>query len=69
MMQVNSQFFQISAKVTLGDSVFCTESLVLRESAGPDGATTPKVTVLSREQNTLCEQPPSITAGSDEDLS
>lgn len=56
MLQVNSQFFQINSKVTLGDNVYCMESLVLRESAGADGETTPKVTVLNRQHNTLCEE-------------
>jgi len=69
MMQVNSQFFQINAKVTLGDNVFCMESLVLRESAGPQGGTTPKVSVLSRQHNTLCEEQSQTTTNSDEDLS
>ena len=69
MTQINSQFFQINAKVTLGDSVFCMESLVLRESAGPNGGTTPKVSVLSRQHNTLCEEQSPITTTSDEDLS
>lgn len=69
MMQVNSQFFQINAKVTLGSSVFCMESLVLRESASADGGTTPKVSVLSRQHNTLCEEQSPITTNSDEDLS
>ncbi len=69
MMQVNSQFFQINAKISLGARVFCTESLVLRESAGPDGGTTPKVSVLSRQHNTLCEEQSPISADSDEDLS
>ena len=31
MLQVNSQFFQINAKVTLGDSLYCMKTLVLRE--------------------------------------
>lgn len=69
MMQLNSQFFQINAKVTLGDSVFCMESLVLRESAGPEGGATPSVSVLSRQTNTLCEEQSPITTISDEDLS
>jgi general secretion pathway protein K len=68
MMQVNSQFFQINTKVTLGDNAFCMQSLVLRESANANGGTTPKVSVLSRQHNTLCEQSP-ITTNSDEDLS
>lgn len=69
MMQVTSQFFQINAKVTLGDNVFCMESLVLRESAGPEGGTTPRVSVLNRQNNTLCEEQSPITTISDEDLS
>ncbi len=69
MMQVNSQFFQINAKVTLGVKVFCMESLVLRESAGPEGGTTPKVTMLNRHHSTLCEEQAPITTNSDEDLS
>jgi general secretion pathway protein K len=68
MMQVNSQFFQINTKVTLGDNAFCMQSLVLRESANANGGTTPKVSVLSRQHNTLCEKSP-ITTNSDEDLS
>jgi general secretion pathway protein K len=68
MMQVNSQFFQINAKVTLGSSVFCMETLVLRESSNIDGGTN-KVSVLSRQHNTLCEEQSPITTNSDEDLS
>jgi len=56
MLQVNSQFFQINTKVMLGDYVYCMRTKVLRESATPDGETTPKVTVLSRQQDTLCAE-------------
>jgi general secretion pathway protein K len=69
MMQVTSQFFQINAKVTLGDKQFCMQSLVLRESANSDGGTSFKVSVLSRQHNTLCEQQSPTTSNSDEDLS
>lgn len=71
MMQVNSQFFQINAKVTLGDYVYCMQSVVLREgtSADPVASTTPKVSVLSRQHNTLCEDENPIVSSSDEDLS
>ncbi|MFT6408475.1 MAG: general secretion pathway protein K [Arenicella sp.] len=69
MMQVNSQFFQINAKVILGDNMFCLESLVLRESAGAGVVTTPKVSVFSRQHNTLCEEQGPIANISDEDLS
>lgn len=69
MMQLSSQFFQINTKVTLGNNVFCMESLVLRESAGTNGANTPKVSVLSRQHNTLCEEQVPTTINSDEDIS
>jgi len=69
MMQVNSQFFQVNSKVTLGDYVYCMESLVLRESAGPDGETEPKVTVLNRQHNTLCLEQSTTAPQRDEDLS
>jgi general secretion pathway protein K len=70
MMQLNSQFFQINAKVVLGDSVFCTESMVLRENAGPNGEAGSSVTVLSRQRNTLCEeQGPNNGELIDEDIS
>ena len=69
MMQLNSQFFQINAKVSLGNRDFCMTSLVLRESATAEGGTTPKVTVLNRQHSTLCEEQSPITTNSDEDLS
>jgi len=69
MMQINSQFFQINAKVTLGNRDFCMTSLVLRESATEEGGSTPKVTVLNRQHSTLCEEQSPITTSSDEDLS
>lgn len=73
MMQVNSQFFQINTKVSLGDFVMCMQSVVLRESPNAEGGTTPKVSVLSRQHNTLCEDeelPQSTTINNrDEDLS
>ena len=71
MMQTNSQFFQINAKITLGDYVYCMRSVVLREGASqdPEAATTPKVSVLSREHNTLCEDQSPTISSSDEDLS
>lgn len=69
MMQLNSQFFQINAKVTLGNRDFCMTSLVLRESATAEGGTTPKVTVLNRQHSTLCEEQSPTTTNSDEDLS
>lgn len=66
MLQVNSQFFQVNTKVTLGDSEYCMESLVLRENAGASGESTPKVTVLNRESSTLCEEPAQATENEEE---
>ncbi len=68
MLQVNSQFFQINSKVTLGDYVYCMETVVLRESVGED-LTVPKVSVLNRQHNTLCEEQSPTTTESDEDIS
>jgi len=64
MMQVNSQFFQINAKVTLGDYVYCMKTVVLREPISQSGTSTPKVSVLSREQDTLCKEEENTTAES-----
>jgi general secretion pathway protein K len=56
MLQTTSQFFQINARVTLGDYLYCTKTIVLREGANPIGGTTPKVTIFNREQSTLCNE-------------
>lgn len=56
MLQTTSQFFQINTRVTLGDYLYCTKTIVLREGANPNGGTTPKVTILNREQSTLCDE-------------
>lgn len=70
MMQVNSQFFQINTKVTLGDYEVCTQSVVLRANPAANSDKTPKISVLSRQQNTLCEDEQSTPINnSDEDLS
>ncbi len=54
MLQVNSQFFQINSKVVLGDYEVCTRTVVLRQSANPDTLSDQSITVLSREQDSLC---------------
>jgi len=54
MLQVNSQFFQINAKVMLGDYVYCMKTTVLREPLSQGGGAIPQLSVLSREQDTLC---------------
>lgn len=70
MIQVNSQFFQINAKVILGDYLYCMKTIVLREPLSQGGTTTPKVSILSREQNTLCKEEENTTIiSSDENLS
>lgn len=56
MLQTTSQFFQINTRVILGDYLYCTKTIVLREGANPNGGTTPKVTILNREQSTLCDE-------------
>lgn len=56
MLQTTSRFFQINTRVTLGDYLYCTKTIVLREGANPNGGTTPKVTILNREQSTLCNE-------------
>jgi len=68
MLQVQSQFFQINSKVTLGNNEYCMETVVLRESSGED-LTVPEVSVLNRQHNTLCEEPSAPTTQSDEDIS
>ena len=55
MLQTNSQFFQIRAKVTLGEAVYCMKTLVLRESATQGSTSSQKVSVLRREYDTICD--------------
>ena len=68
MLQVNSQFFQINAKVTLGDSQYCMKTVVLREAAAQGGSSTPKLSVLRRQQDTLCKEENTTIISSDEIL-
>ena len=55
MMQTNSQFFQINTKVVLGDFQYCMRTIVLREMANPSVKSAPKVSVLNRQHDTLCD--------------
>jgi len=55
MLQTNSQFYQVQAKVSLGEAVYCMKTLVLRESPTQGSTNTPKVSVLRREYDTICE--------------
>ena len=68
MLQVNSQFYQINAKVTLGDYQYCMKTVVLREPIGQGASSTPKISVLRRQQDTLCKEENTTTISSDEDL-
>ena len=68
MLQVNSQFYQINAKVTLGDYQYCMKTVVLREPIGQGASSTPKISVLRRQQDTLCKEEITTTISSDEDL-
>lgn len=68
MLQVNSQFFQINSKVILGDYQVCTRTIVLRQSANPDTLSKQSISVLNREQDTVCklaEDEQSVSASSD----
>lgn len=65
-LQVNSQFFQINTKVELGDYQVCTRTIVLRASANPDTLSDQTISVLSREQDTVCKEEPAGETGTDE---
>ncbi len=65
-LQVNSQFFQINTKVELGDYQVCTRTIVLRASANPDTLSDQTISVLSREQDTVCKEEPAGDTGTDE---
>lgn len=69
MMQTNSQFFQINTKVSLGDFLYCMRTVVLREQANPEAGSAPKVSVLSRQHDTLCDDEIAPLEEEDEDLS
>ena len=60
MMQVNSQFFQINTKVLLGDFQFCMKTVMMRGNASADSNSSNKVTELSREYDTLCNDGPAV---------
>lgn len=66
-LQVNSQFFQINTKVELGDYQVCTRTIVLRPIANPDTLSDQTISVLSREQDTVCKEEPADELGSEEE--
>lgn len=58
MMQTNSNFFQVNTKVYLGDFQFCMQTVLLRETAGPDSQIASGIQIISRQHDTfaLCEE-------------
>jgi general secretion pathway protein K len=66
MMQTNSQFFQVNTKVVLGDFQYCMRTILLREMANPNTKAAPKVSVLNRQHDTLCDDEIAVSDGLDE---
>ena len=56
MMQTSSQYFQISVRVSLGDYVYCTQSIVRRDNPNQAANTSAQVTILNRQHDTLCNE-------------
>ena len=56
MMQTDSQFFQINTRITLGDSVYCTNTKVLRNKGNAVDSGASRVIILNSEHNSLCNE-------------
>lgn len=56
MLQTNSQFFQVTTRVELGAYQFCSYSVMFRENPSGANQSTPKVSVLHRYYNTICDE-------------
>ena len=56
MMQTNSQYFQITTRINLGDYVYCTQTKVRRDNPNQAANTSAKVTILNRQHDTLCNE-------------
>lgn len=56
MLQTNSQFFEIKAGVSVGDTRFCMRTQVLRQVGDTGAGSTPGVSVLRRQYDTLCSE-------------
>lgn len=56
MLQTNSQFFSITTRVNLGKFRYCSYSTVFRQNQDPETQNTPKVSVLNRHYNTICDE-------------
>ena len=72
MLQVNSQFFQINTKVQLGDFEYCMRTIVLRSQPSQGDSSSPSITVLNRQHDTLCNDdivPLDDSENADENLS
>jgi len=55
MLQTGSQFYNVQAKVSLGEAVYCMKTLLLRENATQGSTSSAKVSVLRREYDTICD--------------
>ncbi|NND81471.1 MAG: type II secretion system minor pseudopilin GspK [Gammaproteobacteria bacterium] len=53
MLQINSQFFAVNSRITLGDYRYCMRTKLVRMGA-LQGAGTPAVSVIGREYDTFC---------------
>lgn len=56
MLQTNSQFFEVTTQVNLGDFRFCSYSTLFRPSLGQDTGTSNTVTILNRHYSTICDE-------------
>lgn len=57
MLQVNSQFFEIRNRVELGDSVYCSNTVVMRPAAAAQQDNTiAKLSVFNREYKLHCPE-------------
>lgn len=56
MLQTNSQFYRVTTRVVLGDFRYCAYTTVFRQNPGADDQSTPKVSVLNRQYNTICDE-------------
>ncbi len=69
-LDVKSSFFQINTKVELGDFQVCSRTVVLRKgnSATIDGQASSEqtISVLSREQDTVCQEDEPVESTGDE---
>lgn len=56
MLQTSSQYFQINTRVELGDSMYCSYTIVFRPIPGPESASDGRIKLLNRHYSRHCEQ-------------